>query len=113
MADRIALHTAVDRLAGRLRSLPQRRLQAGAAAEARELARWLARQAQAVEFPGREPYELPDDGMFVVGDQLAVAGHDLLAALSARLADGADPERVGALLEEALARVTRTARAVG
>jgi hypothetical protein len=107
MPDRTALHTAVERLAGRLRSLPRRRLQAGAAAEGLELARWLARQAQALEFPGREPRELPDDGIFVVGDQLALAGHDLVAAL------GADPEHTGGVLAEALERVGRTAEAVG
>lgn len=108
MPDRTALHTAVERLADRLRSLPQRRLQAGAAAQGLELARWLAGRAQGLEFPGREPYELPDDGIFAVGDQLAVAGHDLAEAL------GAVPrERADAVLAEALERLARTARAVG
>lgn len=107
MSDRTALHTAVDRLAGRLRSLPQRRLQAGAAAQGRELAGWLARQAQALEFPGREPYEIPDDGVFVVGDQLAVAGHDLAMALG-----GVDAERAAALVAEAIARVGRASRSI-
>ncbi|MBY8876876.1 hypothetical protein [Actinacidiphila acidipaludis] len=107
MPDRATLHTAVERLAGRLRSLPQRRLQAGAAAEGLELARWLASQAQSLEFPGREPYVVPDDGIFVVGDQLAVAGHELNAALEA------GPEGGAAVLTEALERVARAAKAVG
>jgi hypothetical protein len=107
MSDRAALHTSVDRLAARLRSLPQRRLQAGAAAEALELARWLARQAQALEFPGREPRRLPDDGMYVVGDQLAVAGHDLALALGS-----AEPARAADLTTQALARLTRTANSL-
>ncbi|WP_328913832.1 MULTISPECIES: hypothetical protein [unclassified Streptomyces] len=109
MSDHTALHTAVDRLAGRLRSLPQRRLQAGAAAEGLELARWLARQAQTLEFPGREPYELPDDGIFVVGDQLAVAGNELATALVV----ARDPGRGDSVRAEALERVARTAKAVG
>ncbi|MCL2732073.1 MAG: hypothetical protein FWE15_18845 [Actinomycetia bacterium] len=130
MPDSAALHTAVERLAGRLRALPQRRLQAGAAAEGLELARWLARQAQLLEFPGQAPREIPDDGIFVVGDQLAVAGNELVRAL------GTGPEGAGAgvaaedgatmpagqgsgsgqgaaVLAEALERVARTAKAVG
>ena len=107
MPDRAALHTAVERLAGRLRSLPQRRLQAGAAAEGLELARWLACEAQLLEFPGREPRVIPDDGIFVVGDQLAVAGHELNRALEA------DPPGGPVVLIEALERVARAAKAVG
>ncbi|WNI15822.1 hypothetical protein [Actinacidiphila sp. ITFR-21] len=107
MSERTALHTAVERLAGRLRALPQRRLRAGAAAEGLELARWLARQAQLLEFPGREPYDMPDDGIFVVGDQLAVAGHEL-AAVADR-----DPGRAEGVLVEALRRLAVTAKAVG
>ncbi|WP_329132618.1 hypothetical protein OG552_13610 [Streptomyces sp. NBC_01476] len=107
MSDRAALYAAVERLSGRLRALPQRRLQAGAAAEGLELARWLARQAQELEFPGREPREVPDDGVFVVGDQLAVAGHELVAALDH------GPARAEEVLREALRRVSAAARAVG
>lgn len=107
MPDTAALHTAVERLSGRLRSLPQRRLQAGAAEQGLELARWLSRRAQLLEFPGREPREIPDDGVFVVGDQLAVAGHDLAAALRAA------PDRAGEVLPEALERLARTAGTVG
>ena len=108
MSDRTALHAAVDRLAGRLRSLPQRRLRAGAAAEGLELARWLARRAQALEFPAHAPHELPDDGIFAVGDQLSVAGHELELAL-----DAAEPERADAVTAEALVRVAGAAKTVG
>lgn len=110
MSDRNALHTAVDRLAGRLRALPQRRLQGGAAAEARELAGWLTRQAQALEAPGAPPHELPDDGIYTVGDQLAVAGHDLALALaSGDIGEG----RRAAVTSEALARLARASKAIG
>src|SRR3954466_14391598 len=105
MPERTDLIAAVERLAGRLRALPQRRLQAGAAATGLDLARWLAREAQLLEFPGREPYVMPDDGVFVAGDQLALAGRELLAV--ARL-----PEHRG-LLAEARERVVRAARDVG
>ncbi|MBM9504974.1 hypothetical protein [Actinacidiphila acididurans] len=108
MSDTNALHAGVERLAGRLRSLPQRRLLAGAAAEGLDTARWLTWRAQLLEFPGREPYELPDDGIFTVGDQLAVAGHDLVAALA-----GADRDRADEVLAEALERMERAAKAVG
>ncbi|MFE1171685.1 hypothetical protein [Streptomyces sp. NPDC058773] len=83
MLDVTPLQTAVDALADRLRSLPQSRLDQGAAAEALALARQLATRAQLIERPGEPPYELPDAGMFEVGDQLAVAGHDLVEALRA------------------------------
>jgi hypothetical protein len=107
MSDLTPLRPSVERLSGRLRSLPQRRLQAGAAAEGRTLARWLAEQSQQLEFPGREPYELPDDGVFAVGDQLAVVGNDLAAVLEA------DPEGTARVLTAALRRVAATAKAVG
>lgn len=108
MPERAALDTAVERLAGRLRSLPQRRLQAGAAAQGLELARWLARQAQLLEFPDREPYDIPDDGVFTVGDQLAVAGHDLARALG----EGGEAGAV-AVRAEAMARISAAARSIG
>ncbi|MYS23673.1 hypothetical protein GA0115240_15489 [Streptomyces sp. DvalAA-14] len=109
MSDRAALFAAVERLAGRLRALPQRRLQAGAAGEGLALARWLAGQAQLLEFPGREPHQLPDDGIFVVGDQLAVAGHELAMAVDRER----DPERVAGVLREARERAADAARAIG
>ncbi|WP_208870178.1 hypothetical protein [Streptomyces monomycini] len=77
------LQTAVEALADRLRALPQSALARGAAAEALALARELAVRAQHVEEPGREPREIPDAGMFAVGDQVAVAGHDLVEAVRA------------------------------
>ncbi|WP_327290830.1 hypothetical protein [Streptomyces sp. NBC_01198] len=98
------LTAAVERLAGRLRALPQRRLQEGAAAAGLELARWLDREAQLLEFPGREPYVMPDDGVFVVGDQLVLAGRELVAVT--RLPEHRE------LLAQARERVARAARAV-
>lgn len=98
------LEAAVERLAGRLRSLSQAVLRAGAAATGLELARWLDREAQLLEFPGREPHLMPDDGMFVVGDQLALAGRELIAVATL-------PGHRG-LLAEARERVARAARAV-
>ncbi|KAA6221461.1 hypothetical protein CP973_05260 [Streptomyces albofaciens JCM 4342] len=83
MLDVTPLQTAVDALADRLRALPQSTLARGAAAEALALARELADRAQRLENPRREPYELPDAGMFAVGDQVAVAGHDLVEAVRA------------------------------
>ncbi|WP_055585761.1 hypothetical protein [Peterkaempfera griseoplana] len=90
MLDCAPLLTTVDRLADRFRSMPQSRLtgpvpgHASRAAAALELARRLAAEAQAVEQDGAAPYrELPDAGPFAAGDQLAVAGHDLAAALAA------------------------------
>lgn len=72
----------MDHFADRLRAAPQSRLQRGAAAEALELARELARRAQAVEEPGSEPRQMPDAGMFAVADQILVAAHDLAVVLS-------------------------------
>jgi hypothetical protein len=75
--------TAVDRIADRLRSLPQSRLRAGAAAAGLALARELSARAQRLEAPERTPYEMPAAGEFAVGDQVAVAGRDLAEALRA------------------------------
>ncbi|MFG2918431.1 hypothetical protein ACGF0D_36800 [Kitasatospora sp. NPDC048298] len=83
---------AVDKLADRFRSLPQSKLQgavpghASRAAAALELARRLAGLAAAAE--GGPRRDFPDAGAFAVGDQLAVAGHDLATALAA-LPEGA------------------------
>lgn len=71
----------MDHFADRLRAAPQSRLQRGAAGEALELARELARRAQAVEEPGTEPREMPDAGMFAAADQMLVAAHDLALVL--------------------------------
>lgn len=88
MLDVTPLLTAVDRFADRLRAMPQSTLARGAAAEGLTLARGLAERAQRVEFPGRTPRGMPDAGLFAVGDQLAVAGHDLAEALRAAGASG-------------------------
>jgi hypothetical protein len=82
--DTSPLNAAVDRLADRLRALPRSALLRGAAADGYALAAELALRAQRLEFPGRAPRVLPDAGMFAVGDQLAVVGHDLAAALAER-----------------------------
>ncbi len=71
----------MDRFADRLRAAPQSRLQRGAAAEALELARELARRAQLAEDPAREPLRMPDAGMFAAADQIGVAAHDLALVL--------------------------------
>ncbi|MEV0414587.1 hypothetical protein AB0I68_28215 [Streptomyces sp. NPDC050448] len=88
MLDTSPLTAAVERFADRLRAMPQSRLQQGAAAEALELARELSVRAQALEAPQRAEgaapaREMPDAGVFVVGDQVAVAGTDLAEALRA------------------------------
>ncbi|MGR8010142.1 hypothetical protein [Streptomyces hypolithicus] len=82
MLDTTPLTAAVDRFADRLRAAPQSRLQRGAAAEGLALARELALRAQRVEEPGAEPRVMPDAGVFVVANQLCVAGHDLALALA-------------------------------
>ena len=79
--DTTPLITAVQLLADRLRTLPESALRNGAAAEGLALARELAHRAQLLEFPGGTPRELPEAGLFVVGDQVAVAGHDLAEIL--------------------------------
>lgn len=83
---------AAQRLADRYRSMPQRKLEAAAPAGL-DLARALARAAGA-------PVELPDAGIFAVGDQIALTAHDLVAELALRDADEAEPA-----LADALARV--------
>ncbi|MCG6498911.1 hypothetical protein [Kitasatospora sp. A2-31] len=120
MPETAPLVEAVDSLAARLRSMPQSRLlgpvpgHPSRAAAALALARWLAAAAQSAE--GHPLREFPDAGAFVVGDQLAVAGHDLAAALAALPADGSVPlpEPLGgpapaaAVLAAALTRVAAT-----
>ncbi|SFJ73495.1 hypothetical protein [Streptomyces pini] len=105
MLDVTPLLTAVDRFADRLRAMPQSSLARGAAAEGLGLAGELADRAQRLEFPGRPPRPLPDAGLFAVGDQLAVAGHDLAEALrTAGERTGAGPRELAgavALVEAA------------
>jgi hypothetical protein len=100
VVDTTPLTRAVDDFADRLRAAPQSRLQRGAAAEALELARELARRAQRVEEPGAEPREMPDAGMFAAADQIAVAAHDLALVLE----DEGQVEEAAALVEEARKR---------
>ncbi|MBD3934483.1 hypothetical protein IF129_23330 [Streptomyces chumphonensis] len=104
MLDVTPLTTAVDALADRLRAMPQSALRRGASARALELARDLADRAQRLEEPDRPPRELPDAGLFAVGDQVAVAGHDLAEALRA---DGTPRA-----LADAVERVSATTRAL-
>lgn len=114
MDDATPLLTAVDRLADRLRALPQSRLSKGVAAEGLALARELAVRAQQIEEPGSSPRIMPDVGMFAVADQVAVAGHDLAHALEPAPRDagagGADGDEV---LASAVALVEATARRCG
>ncbi|MFJ6618178.1 hypothetical protein ACIQOW_11490 [Kitasatospora sp. NPDC091335] len=122
MHDVEPLVEAVESLADRFRSLPQSRLlgavpgHASRAAAALELARRLAGTALAAE--GGPWRELPDAGAFAVGDQLAVAGHDLAAALAA-LPGGAEvalpdgPVAVAEVLARAVAAVRETAALCG
>ncbi|MEU5972126.1 hypothetical protein [Streptomyces globisporus] len=102
MLDTTPLILAVDRFADRLRLAPQSRLQRGAAAEALAAARELAVRAQRLESPGAEPRELPDAGMFAVGDQLAVAGRDLAVALET--APSQELDEAVRYVDEAVAR---------
>jgi hypothetical protein len=94
------LTRAVDHFADRLRAAPQSRLQRGGAAEALALARELARRAQILEDPDREPREMPDAGMFAAADQITVAAHDLALVLR----DEAGLAEAVALVEEAQRR---------
>ncbi|MBU7598587.1 hypothetical protein JGS22_013430 [Streptomyces sp. P38-E01] len=93
------LVTAVDRLADRVRALPQSALRRGAAEAAYALSCELALSAQQLEEPGTAPRPLPRVGEFTAGDQLAVVGHDLAAALAEHGAPD-DPARALSLLEE-------------
>ncbi|GAB2703542.1 hypothetical protein [Kitasatospora kifunensis] len=79
---------SVERLADRFRAMPQSRLlgpvpgHTSRAAAALELAQRLADWAQRVEEGPQAPARaILDAGVFAVGDQLAVAGHDLVTAL--------------------------------
>ncbi|MFE3865444.1 hypothetical protein ACFXPT_34180 [Streptomyces goshikiensis] len=103
MLDTSPLTAVVERFADRLRAAPQSRLQRGAAAEALEVARELSVRAQRLEDPdaAAAPRLMPEAGIFVVGDQLAVAGQDLAQALRAAAAGpGAGPDGAKAPSEE-------------
>ncbi|MBC3842771.1 hypothetical protein GXW82_29085 [Streptacidiphilus sp. 4-A2] len=79
MPDPTPLLAPAERLADRFRSMPQSKLTRHAPSGLR-LARQLAARAQRLE--GLPVQELPDAGIFAVGDQLAVAAHDLAAVLA-------------------------------
>ncbi|MYT29395.1 hypothetical protein [Streptomyces sp. MspMP-M5] len=112
MLDVTPLQTAVDALADRLRALPQSALRRGAAAEGLALARELAARAQLIERPGEPPRELPNAGIFAVGDQLAVAGHDLVEALRSAAAGGTAGGAAGAEADANAAPAGQLAEAV-
>lgn len=98
MSDPTSFLAAAERLADRYRSMPQSRL-ALLAPDALLLARGLARRAEQAEGGPRRP-ELPETGIFAVGDQIALTAHDLAEAL--RGAEGPEPEQ---LLADSLAEV--------
>ncbi|MFJ3925453.1 hypothetical protein [Streptomyces sp. NPDC090022] len=113
MLDTSPLTAVVERFADRLRAAPQSRLQRGAAAEGLALARELSARAQRLE-GASEVREMPDAGLFAVGDQVAVAGLDLAQAL--REAPYSPDARTApsGMLDEAVALVERAeARALG
>ncbi|MFI5637686.1 hypothetical protein ACIA8H_09745 [Streptomyces goshikiensis] len=114
MLDTSPLTAVVERFADRLRAAPQSRLQRGAAAEALEAARELSVRAQRLEDPDAAagPRLMPEAGIFVVGDQLAVAGQDLAQALRAAAAGSGGAGQDGAKapseeLDEAVRLVER------
>ncbi|MFE9425231.1 hypothetical protein ACFYNO_19915 [Kitasatospora sp. NPDC006697] len=116
MPDPADLSAAVDHLADRFRAMPQSRLLGAVpghpsrAAAGLALARLLAAGAQLLEEgAAAAPRELPDAGAFAVGDQIAVAGHDLAVALH----DAGNDEAAAALLAEAAAAVGELAGLVG
>ena len=99
--DPAPLISAVQPVADRLRTLPESALRRGAAAEGLALARELAARAQRLEFPGQAPRELPEAGVFAVGDQLLVAVHDLAEALHGLDAHASDaPDAPDAAVRE-------------
>ncbi|WP_405830430.1 MULTISPECIES: hypothetical protein [unclassified Streptomyces] len=102
MLDTSPLTAVVERFADRLRAAPQSRLQQGAAAAALELARELSVRAQRIESPGQEPKEVPDAGIFVVGDQVAVTGLDLAEALRAAAGTPDSATAPSGMLDEAV-----------
>ncbi|MGW7453715.1 hypothetical protein [Streptomyces sp. NPDC054787] len=106
MLDTSPLTAVVERFADRLRAAPQSRLQQGAAAVALELARELSVRAQLLEgpdaAPAGAPRQMPDEGIFVVGDQVAVAGLDLAEALRAAAAAPDGAKAPSGMLDEAV-----------
>jgi hypothetical protein len=115
------LAEAVSRLASVFRALPQSKLLGSLpdgrsrAAAGHGLAVLLARAGQGVEERARDSApvfrDVPFDGPFVVGDQIAVTGHDLVAGLRGiereALVWGPDGHRVpaGEVIEVVLGEV--------
>ncbi|QMU75084.1 hypothetical protein GXW83_04235 [Streptacidiphilus sp. PB12-B1b] len=81
MPDPSPFLAAAERLADRFRSMPESSL-TRLAPVGLDLARRLAVAAQRLE--GLPVREMPEAGVFVVGDQIALAAHDLAAAATAR-----------------------------
>ncbi|MFI2368600.1 hypothetical protein [Streptomyces sp. NPDC018833] len=104
MRDTSELITVGERFADRLRAAPQSRLQRGAAAEGLALARELSVRAQRLEDPVGEPAIMPDEGVFVVADQLMVAVRDLAEALRVTSVFSDEVDAAIALVEESTAR---------
>ena len=117
------LADAVSRLASVFRALPQSKLLGklpdgrSRAVAGHGLAVLLARAGQGVEERDRDVApvfrDVPFDGPFVVGDQIAVTGHDLVAGLRGLEASavvwGPDGHRepVGTVVEMVMGEVVR------
>jgi hypothetical protein len=93
MPDPAPLIAAAERLADRFRAMPQSSLTRQAPAGL-ALARSLARASGASAV-------MPDAGAFVVGDQIAVAAHDLALTLAA--SEGPEADRILAEALQAIA----------
>jgi hypothetical protein len=113
----------VDRVADRLRSLSQARLLAPVPGHpsrvdaARAAAQALVEVAQGVEEGAADGApvwrDLPRLGELAVGDQVAVTGHDAVAACAAAGPDGPGWDRGGrATADVLLARATEAVRAL-
>jgi hypothetical protein len=89
MTDPAPFLADAERLAGRLRAMTLARLSGPVARHGLALARELATLAQRAEFPGEPVREIPPAGTHAIGDQIAVAAHDLAAMLAAGRADEA------------------------
>jgi hypothetical protein len=125
MLDTGPLLEAVHRLAERFRTMPQSGLRVAVpgfesrAAAGLGLARTLAESGRRLEAPDSAPVPMPDAGGFAVGDQIAVAGHDLAAALDvadrrgARAAGEAGAGEAARALDDALRDVAATLRLIG
>jgi hypothetical protein len=89
MTDPAPFLADAELLAGRLRAMTLARLTGPRAAHGLALARELATLAQRAEFPGEPVREIRPAGIHAVGDQIAVAAHDLAVMLAEGRADEA------------------------